>query len=69
MLVLTRLLNQKVILHHRETGERIEVLVADLRAGKVRLGFEAETHWAIDREEIHDLKQAIQQETRREKPE
>lgn len=51
MLVLGRLQNEKVILRHRATGDRIEVMV--VRAThSVRLGFEAGQHWEIIREEL-----------------
>lgn len=52
MLVLTRLLNEKILI-----GENVTVQVMDIRGDKVRLGIEAPKDVPIDREEVRQEKE------------
>ncbi len=53
MLVLTRKLHQKIVIHDLKSGQRITLEVYDIDRGKVRLGFEADPDTIkIYREEI-----------------
>jgi len=53
MLVLSRLRDESVMI-----GQEVEVKVVDIRGDKVRLGFVAPRHVAVDRKEVHLEKQA-----------
>jgi carbon storage regulator CsrA len=54
MLVLSRKLNEAVVLEHKVTKERIRVTVSRLAHShdSIRLGFEAGSDWNIVREEL-----------------
>jgi carbon storage regulator len=52
MLVLTRKLNESIILN-----DNIKVTVVEIKGGKVRLGIEAPRGVSVDREEIHSRRQ------------
>ena len=55
MLVLSRKLNEKVVLTDRETGRLIgEVVVVAVDRGKVRIGFEFDRSVTINRQEVQD---------------
>ncbi len=60
MLVLTRKSNEKIILHVGET--EIEVVVAQIRGEKVRIGIEAPQSVQIYREEVLERDRAAQQQ-------
>lgn len=49
MLVLTRKLGEKVVVE-----EQIEVVVLEIRAGQVKLGFNAPRQIVVNRAEIHE---------------
>jgi len=49
MLVLSRQKNESIWI-----GESIEVVVVDIRAGRVRLGFRCPSNVAIDRSEVRE---------------
>lgn len=52
MLVLARKTNQKIVIH--ENGRLIATInLVDMRGDKARIGFEAESCIAIDREEVY----------------
>jgi carbon storage regulator len=52
MLVLARKTNEKIVIH--ENGRLIATInLVDLRGDKARIGFEAESCIAIDREEVY----------------
>lgn len=57
MLVLTRKPNEVVVIIP-ENGPEIRIQVLGIKGNQVRLGFEAPAGVMIDREEIHDRKQA-----------
>ncbi len=56
MLVLSRLIDEKIIIYHiTDNKEKVilcTVSVNDIRGNKVRLGFEADKHIIIHREEV-----------------
>lgn len=52
MLILTRKVEQRIVIRDTRSGEVITLQVTELSPVKVRLGFEAAPHYAIDREEI-----------------
>ena len=55
MLVLTRERDECIALIDRRTGEQVaRVTVAELRGGKVKLGFEAPEHINVVRTELLD---------------
>lgn len=56
LLVLTREKNQSIIIYD-ETGLKIEVIVADIRGDRVRLGITAPRDITVDRKEIYEKKQ------------
>jgi carbon storage regulator CsrA len=56
VLVLTREKGDKIILYDAK-GLYIEVVVADVCGGKVRIGVTAPQHIKVDREEIYHSKQ------------
>ncbi|HUX14976.1 MAG TPA: carbon storage regulator [Phycisphaerae bacterium] len=58
MLVLTRRRDESIILTDLVSGERVTVIVTDIRADKVRLGIEAPDSVRVDRAEIDALRQA-----------
>ena len=51
MLVLSRKINQAIVINHGE----IVITVADIRGDKVRLGIQADPSISIHREEIQDI--------------
>lgn len=57
MLVLSRLRDESVMI-----GEEVEVKVVDVRGDKVRLGFSAPNHVAVDRKEVFLQKHARQRD-------
>src|SRR5688500_16230825 len=57
MLVLSRLRDESVMI-----GADVEVKVVDIRGDKVRLGFSAPNHVAVDRKEVFLQKQSKQRE-------
>ena len=59
MLSLTRYKDQRIIVTHEPSGDvfSIEIESVNPRNEQVRLGFEADKCFLIDREEIHDDKQ------------
>ena len=56
MLVLSRKRGQRIYLHNKKTGERIEIMVVRLTREVARIGVEADQEWVIVREEVplHD---------------
>jgi len=58
MLVLTRRRDESIILTDLVSGERVTVIVRDIRGDKVRLGFDAPARIRIDRAEIDALRKA-----------
>ena len=57
MLVLTRKLNQSIVLTDQRTGQTYEVFVTEVRGDAVRLGFNVPPHIVVDRSEIAERKQ------------
>ena len=55
MLVLSRKEGQRLII--TAGGEKIEIMVCEIRGDKVRIGVQAADHVIIDREEIYQRKQ------------
>lgn len=56
MLVLTRKLNQSIVLTDKRTGQKVEVFLVEVRGDQVRLGFDAPPHIVVDRSEIAERK-------------
>lgn len=54
MLVLQRHREEWIVITDKVTGERIELVVVDVRCGKVRLGFEASKRFEIHRLEVQE---------------
>lgn len=54
MLVLNRKRNESI-----KIGDDVEVMIVDIRGGKVRIGIEAPKHMPVHRREVYD---AIQRE-------
>lgn len=54
MLVLTRHVDEKVVITDTLTGERLLVLIVSIPGHKVRLGFEASDRFEIHRQEVQD---------------
>lgn len=52
MLVLSRMRDESIIIN-----ENIVITVVDIRGDKVRLGINAPTNIAVDRQEVYDAKQ------------
>ena len=52
MLVLTRKLNQTIIITHPNSGEPIAITVTEIRPDSVRLGVAAPPDVIVDRKEI-----------------
>lgn len=52
MLVLSRKPGQRVFLVHKETRERIEIMLVRLGPKSARIGVEADQEWVIVREEV-----------------
>ncbi len=52
MLVLTRKLNQTIIITDPNSGEPIAVTVTEIRPDSVRLGIAAPAHVVVDRAEV-----------------
>ena len=52
MLVLSRKPGQRIYLIHKETGERIEIMLARLGPEAARIGIHADRDWVILREEV-----------------
>ena len=50
MLVLSRATNQSIMI-----GDDIEIVVVDVRGGKVRLGINAPKHVPVHRKEIYEI--------------
>jgi carbon storage regulator CsrA len=53
-LVLSRHVNDKIILKSRKTAEEIVIAVARIQAGTVRLAIDAGQEWVILRDELLD---------------
>ena len=49
MLILTRELNEKIII-----GDNIEVMIVDVRGPKVRLGIKAPAEVSVHRQEVYE---------------
>ena len=56
MLVLTRRLDQMIIITDPKTGDVFEVTVVGVHGAEVRLGVKAPKHITVDRTEIADAK-------------
>jgi carbon storage regulator CsrA len=54
VLVVSRHVDEKVVITDTETGEKIVVLVVSIPGHKVRLGFEALPRFTIHRQEVQD---------------
>ncbi len=52
MLVLSRKRGQRIYLHNKETGERIEIMLVRLGREVARIGVHADQEWVIVREEV-----------------
>lgn len=52
MLILTRRRQEKLTLTNQNTGETIEIMVADIKGNQVRVGIAAPKHIAIARNEL-----------------
>lgn len=52
MLILNRKVGEKIVVRVPECGVVFEIKVAELREGKVKLGFIADDRVLIDREEV-----------------
>ena len=52
MLVLSRQRDEVVVILDPATGERVEVIVVDIRGDKVRLGFDAKRSIQVHRKEV-----------------
>jgi sRNA-binding carbon storage regulator CsrA len=52
MLILARAVEERIVILDTRNGERIVIQVTKVLPSKVRLGFTAAPHYAIDREEI-----------------
>lgn len=52
MLVLSRKRGQRIYLVHKETRERIEIMLVRLGHEAARIGVEADQEWVIVREEV-----------------
>lgn len=55
MLVLSRKVDEKVIISNPIDGWRVELNIVEIRGDKVRLGFTAPGHIAIHRHEVQIL--------------
>lgn len=55
MLVVTRLIDQKIVIGH---NAEIVLTVVDLQGGKVRIGIDANKEIPIYRQEVYDKRQA-----------
>jgi len=53
-LVLSRKVNEKIVLKSRKTAQEIIVAVARIQRGVVRLAFDADQEWDIHRSELTD---------------
>lgn len=58
MLILSRRTGESIVI-----GNNIIVTVVSIKDGQVRLGIEAPAHVVVDREEIHQRRQADRQNT------
>jgi carbon storage regulator len=58
MLVLTRKVNQNIVIHDPKSGETYEITVTEIKGDQVRLGVSAPPHVAVDRAEIAQSKAA-----------
>ena len=57
MLILSRRVNEELILHTDE-GLKITVVICQFHGGQVRIGIDAPDHVHVDRSEIYDRKMA-----------
>jgi carbon storage regulator CsrA len=53
-LVLSRKVNEKLIIKSRKTDEEIVIAVARIQSGSVRLAIDADIEWVIVRDELID---------------
>ncbi len=56
MLVLTRNLNQSIMISDSETGDEIEVTIVEIKGEQIRLGVKAPCHVTVDRKEVTERK-------------
>lgn len=59
MLSLTRYIDERIVITHEPSGDKLTVEITNVsqRNLQVRLGFDADKCFLIDREEIHQDKQ------------
>jgi carbon storage regulator len=56
MLVLTRRLNQSIMISDPRIGDDIEITIVEIRGDQVRLGINAPRDVAVDRKEVTERK-------------